>query len=220
MTIRTIALAAIAALSLSACAPLTAEAPLFSPADQIGPPPLLEGTWIFVSEECPMRNARRRGRLPAECRPGELRRLADGAWSFRFHDHVQVLEEVAGPFELRLIIAPAVEQPQPDAYAPLYVIERLWTSPPEENQQPFYTVMVPIGELPAREAFLFGDIYCDGLLRQGPIEGVQPIVDERGELVRCIASSQAAVREAARRYVIENLNDMFQDESRFVFVRP
>jgi hypothetical protein len=221
MTIRAFLIAA-ALLSLGACAPLVAETPLFSPADQIGPAPLQEGTWMFVSEECPMRNARRRGRLPAECRPGELRRLADGAWSFRFQDHVQLSEEVAGPHALRMVIVPVTEQPQPDAYASFYVIERMWTAPVEETPRAGYTVLVPIGELPAREAFLFEEIYCVGLLREGPIDGVAEVVDERGELVRCVASSQAAVREAARRYVLANLNRMLQDDehNRFVFVRP
>lgn len=220
MTIRTFVLSAIAVLSLGACAPLTAEAPLFSPADQVGPPPLVEGVWIFVSEDCHERNARRRGRLPAECRPGELRRLPDGAWSFRFQDHVQLAEDAEGPFVLRLVMAPATAQKRPDAYAPLYVIERMWVTPVEENPRPGYTVLVPIGELPAREAFLFEDVYCATILREGPIEGVEPIFDQHGEMVRCIASSQAAVREGARRQVIENLNSMMQDDERFVFVRP
>lgn len=56
---RHILTALLLAATLGACAELTAEAPLFAPADQIGPAPLSEGIWITLQEGCPDSFARR-----------------------------------------------------------------------------------------------------------------------------------------------------------------
>lgn len=234
------------AATLGACAELTAEAPLFAPSDQIGPPPLTEGIWIVVSEECPDYNARRRsGRFPADCTPFELTRLEDGAWRARLRvDLVYGLsaqeraesEETAGPY--RLIIAPAVERTEADAYTPLYVAETTRA----EASGAGYMVIAPLGEKPATSALIVLSIGCADILRDGPIEGITPHFTERTTespalvdsasaagpndepieteqiLAGCTASTQAAVREAARRAVIENLDEM--SERRFVHVRP
>lgn len=230
------------AATLGACAELTAEAPLFAPADQIGPPPLTEGIWIVVSEECPDYNARRRsGRFPPDCTPLELTRLEDGAWQARLRvDLVYGLsvqeraesEETAGPY--RLIVAPAVERDDADAYAPIYIAETTRADASGVS----YMIIAPLGEKPAASALIVPSIGCADILRDGPIEGVtpeystteRPVVEpgasaaiESGEqrpptLSGCIATTQAAVREAARRAVIENLDEMLG--RRFVYVRP
>jgi hypothetical protein len=45
--------------------------------------------------------------------------------------------------------------------------------------------------------------------------------DDGGDIVGCVASTQAAVREAVRRATIENLSDILGDgQARLVFVRP
>jgi hypothetical protein len=45
--------------------------------------------------------------------------------------------------------------------------------------------------------------------------------DDGGDIVGCVASTQAAVREAVRRATIENLDEMLGDGgARLVFVRP
>jgi hypothetical protein len=61
------------------CAQLTAEHPLFSAADQVGPPPITEGIWLMVGDdECPERNAHHRSNFDRKCVPLEIRRLDDG----------------------------------------------------------------------------------------------------------------------------------------------
>jgi hypothetical protein len=227
----------IAAAALSACASLTAEAPLFSTADQIGPPPLTEGIWIFVNEDCPVRNVRRVGRFPRQCSPIELRRTEDGAWRLTFREDLAINpprsddENMDGPF--RVIIAPATEHPTADAYAPLYVAEIVQ---PEEGRGTGYAVIAPISAMPATEFLAIGQIDCAVILRDGPIEGVTPHYTVRTTELRpdaapaddvaqteevlsgCTASSQSAVREAARRAVIESLDSLY--ETRFVWARP
>ncbi len=213
--------ALIAAAMLTGCAALTANAPLFLPADQVGPAPLAEGVWIQINEHCPERNARRTGRLPRECYPAELRRAADGAWSFSFQEHVR-MESDASPRALRLVIAPATERQPSDAYVSLYLAEYtpLETS---ESQDLHYAVIVPVGTLPAEEFYVVGQIGCSEILRDGPIEGVTETHDEAtGNLTGCVAADQAAVREAARRSVIEQLSELLSADSaiRLLFVRP
>jgi hypothetical protein len=222
-------LAVLLAAALAACAELTAEAPLFTPADQIGPPPLTEGIWITLQEDCPDSFAHRRiGRFPADCTPFELTRLEDGAWQARLRvDLVYGIsaqeraesEETAGPY--RLIIAPAVERADADAYAPIYVAETTRADASGVG----YMVIAPIGAKPATTALIVLSVGCADILRDGPIEGVSEQhrvrIDESGvehrELSGCIASTQGAVREAARRALIENLDEML--ERRFVHVR-
>ncbi len=209
--------ALIAAVALAGCAPLTAEAPLFSPADQIGPAPLTEGVWIQIGEDCPARMARRRGRLPAACAPGELSRLPDGAWQFHVRTQARTVDGAWEPERdemMRLLIAPAIERPNAETYAPLYLAEYVqWA----EQSGPRYFAIAPIGALPATEIYVVA-LDCGDVLRDGPIAGVREVRDEEGKIVSCIAASQAAVREAARRAVIENLGQV--DETRLLFVRP
>lgn len=226
-------LAAACLLFLAAgCAELTAERPLFTVADQTGPPPLMEGIWVTVSEDCAQPNLRQR-RFRAECVPMEIRREADGAWRVAIRvdlisnfDRAQRAEEETDPSNgpYRMILAPAVERQITESYAPLYVGE-LTTPGAEGSGETGYAVVAPRGEMPATEAYIFAMISCPSILRDGPIEGVTPEytprIDDQGvthqELTGCIASSQAAVREAARRTVIEDLDDM--TNRRLVFVR-
>jgi hypothetical protein len=218
-------LALVAAAFLTGCAALTANAPLFTPADQVGPAPLNEGIWIQINEKCTERNAQRRGRLPAECFPAELRRDAEGAWIFSFQDHVRSNPEVDLPEETprswRLIIAPATERQPADSFVPLYLAEYVPVDV-VENNAPHYAIIVPVGTLPAQEMYLVPQIGCTEILRDGPIEGIAATRNDTGTITSCIASEQAAVREAARRATIENLSELLgeQPSGRFLFVRP
>lgn len=79
--------------------------------------------------------------------------------------------------------------------------------------------------MPAEAFYLIASIGCADILRDGTIAGITPEyrtrTDETGqhqELSGCVASTQAAVREAARRAVLENITAM--TERRYVFVRP
>jgi hypothetical protein len=225
-------------LALCGCASLTAEAPLFSPRDPSGPPPLTEGIWIGVTDDCPASNARRqRGRFPAGCTPVEIRRTADGAWTMNFRaDLVANLSErerAETPDGITTTIAPVTALTTPDSYAALYVAEYVMI---EDGQtQPIaYAVLAPLGEMPARQMLIIPQIGCFEILIDGPIEGVNvrytPVEvpseepkqervtsSERRQIESCVATTQAAVREAARRAMIENLDSI--DDGRLVYVR-
>lgn len=217
------------AVALAGCAQLTAEVPLFSPADQIGPPPLSEGVWITIGEDCPERNAHRRGRFPKACAPLEIGRLPDGAWSARYRVDLaygltreeRAEAETEAARTMHFIVVSAVERRDPDAYAPLYVAE---IEPRAPDDKVGYAVIAPLGAMPATSMLVLGGIGCADALRDGPIEGVAEHytdrVDEAGvtqhELSSCVASSQASVREAARRSLIENIATVW--EQRYVYV--
>lgn len=215
------------AAATTACASLTAEAPLFTPAEE--PPPLTEGVWITINDDCHERNLRRQ-RFPIDCGPLDIRREPDGSWHARFRpDLVSGLtrEELAeagnGPRAFRAVLAAAVERSTAEAYAPIYVAE---LTPLEgETRSIGYSVIAPVGALPATEMRFISSIGCIDILLEGQIEGIteeyEETVDADGQssrtLKRCVAATQAAVREAARRAVIENIDELTQQ--RYVFVR-
>lgn len=220
------------AAAISACAELTADAPLFTPADQAGAPPLTEGIWIGLAEDCPQRHARARGRFPMACAPLEIRRAEDGAWRARFRidlvygltaqERADAADDV-GPY--RVVIAPAVEREIPgDSYAPLYLGEM--RNETADTTTVGYVAIAPMGVMPATSFTLTGPINCEVILRDGPIEGINASYTEEatpdGQVTRtigaCTPMTQAAVREAARRAAIEDLGAMAQ--GRFVYVRP
>lgn len=199
----------LATLALTACAPLTAERPLFSPAHT--PDALAEGVWVSNGAGC-VEAARGQARLPEPCIVIDLRRTEDGAWRVSMSapgDDGPKAEELL----FRGVLAPAVERGGEDA--PLYVFERV-----EEEAAPGslrYDAVIPLGEHPAHELYLLPELACDEILRDGPVEGVSEI-GRIGPLRRaCNADTPAAARAAARRVVIENLGAL--ENNRFVFVR-
>jgi hypothetical protein len=101
--------------------------------------------------------------------------------------------------------------------APLYVAEYVAADDPTIQ----YALVVPVGALPTREVRLVPMIECNDVLRDGPVEGVKEERDADGALRACYADSQNAVREAARRALVERLGDVFaEDAVRFVYVGP
>lgn len=226
MPLRICLVVALAAL-LGACAELTAENPLFSPSDQVGPPPLTEGVWLALSDKCSETNLRR-SRYPAECSPTEIRRLPDGVWEARLRSdlvtHFSAAEreqalDLDNP--MRFVIVPATERSTPDAFSPLYVAELVRT---EEVSHIAYAVVAPIGPMPATEMRVIASIGCDRILADGPIEGVTPVYRtvtgeggvEQQELSGCVASTPAAVREAARRALVRGVESLL--DGRYVHV--
>ncbi len=213
---------------LGACASLTSKAPLFSVTDQIGPPPLAEGTWIALGPDCSARNVRR-SRYPKDCSPITIARLPDGAWSARYrvdlatgmNSEERAEAEAQAAYPLRLVIAPAVERRTPEAFSPLYVAEIVPTAPDENIM---YAILAPVGALPATSMYVLAGIGCADILRDGSVEGIEAhyrevTVEEAAlpgaaadetqtaapVLSGCAASTQAAVREAARRTLIEKV---------------
>jgi hypothetical protein len=233
----------VGATLVAGCTQLTAERPLFSPADQIGPPPITAGIWLSVGEdECPERNARRRSGFDRGCAPLEIRRLEDGAWEAHFRADLaprmpaRERAEMAMEEPIRFVVVSAMNRQTPDAYAPLYVAETY------ANETTSYFTLAPIGQMPATRV-LWTPIYCDAALLDGPIEGIavtyRPMVEEesaaaidpgmkqspaphqetsRSEIESCMASTQEAVREAARRAFVEA--GASNERSRLVFIRP
>ncbi len=222
--------AALALASLGACTPLTANAPLFTTADSVGPPPLMEGRWVALDEEkCTRAMALRRGGPAHGCQPFTLRRTEDGAWQFYAEGDDE--HGVHHTMNLRFVMAPATGKATPEAYAPLYVAEYASSSvaedPPETSAAPAdkpppnqvqYAVLAPIGTLPAREVFTIAEIDCDAALREGPIDGVSEPLNADGSSHGCVAANQQAVREAARRVLINNIARV--DSSRMVYIGP
>jgi hypothetical protein len=211
MTLRPACL--LAALLLGACAPLTARAPLFTLTDQASPPPLREGVWMQTDPACTPATAQRGEN---GCTRIEVARGEDGGWLYtmRSTDENGVTEENAW----RFVIASAVETERGEEYAPLYVAEYVAI---EEPEQPFYAVVAPVGIMPAGEVRMVAMIDCDDALREGPIPGVEEVVGDEAAERLCIAASREAVREAARRALIENLPLLLGEErARFVWIAP
>lgn len=206
-----------AALALAACTPLTSEHPLFSHADEVGPSPLSEGLWVGIDENC-TREMAARAPPPESCDQFTLRHTASG-WRLSAQDKDD--NGAVRTLEFPIVVVPAVPTEHADAYAPLYIVEvgqrdadPKSDAPPDQR---IYAVVAPIGVLPAQELFVT-EIDCAAILREGPIDGVSERRGADGALSGCVAANQAAVREAARRTVIENLSGI--DHNRMVLVRP
>lgn len=225
-------LLALSALCFSACAPLVAEAPLFSAEDQIDPSPLVEGVWIQISEECPARHLRTRGRVPAGCAPIELRLLDDGAWQARARFD---LARGEAPSEtpwyreepVAFVLAHVTSMDEPS----LYVAEQ---RPGPEGGRVSYIALIPTLHLePERVAFVLLPLDCHTILHDGPIDGIVPEYREEtaeapaeaeGDapqpvLSACVAQHQEAVRAAARQQALRQLPILVLGAPRYVFAR-
>jgi hypothetical protein len=210
---RTLVIAALGALALAGCSPLTSSHPLFSVADQAGPPPLTEGVWVALNTRC-TREAAAATPLPDDCQPIHISRTPDGAWEAAGHKDGEVER-------LPLILVPAVPRASAEAYAPLYLVELSSKASGANHDAPaqerVYGLVVPIGVLPAREV-MFGQIDCEDVLRQGPLAGLSVAHDGQGNVSGCSADNQTTVLEAAQRATIEQLNSL--NDSRLVYVGP
>jgi hypothetical protein len=198
---------------LGSCAPLTARSPLFSAADAIGPVPLSEGLWIQAGEEC-VPDAR--SEWADDCVSIEVSRGRDGVWLYTSRSTGSDGE--AEQYSWRFVIVSAVETAREGGYAPLYVAEYVSV---DEPGRPLYAVVVPVGPMPAREVRMVGVIDCDDALREGPIPGVEEFHADDDFVRICVAGARAAVREAARRALIENLGVLLgEPRARFVWISP
>lgn len=209
MSLRSLGVLAAFALA-GACAPLTAERPLFGPLDQIGPAPLTEGVWRQAGCDPQSSTA------DDPCVSIEVARAGDGAWLYTM---VSDEPETRGErYAWRFIIASAVETARGEEYAPLYVAEY---ESLDEPGPPLYAVVAPVGAMPAREVRMVAMIDCDDALREGPIPGVEERNAEDAFERLCVAADRGAVREAARRALIENLSLILgEPRARFVWSGP
>ncbi len=207
MTLRVVG-AALAASLLASCAMLSAEAPLFTVADQDPAFVLAEGLWAAKEADCTID--------AAKSAPGDdtcvdwarISRAADGGWVVKFEGD----SESDGP--LRLIVAAAAPRGT-HPRAPLYVAE----SVNQKNGEIGYGALVPRGEAagPVTRLAVAGVSCSVATDDYGAIDGIA-LTREDGKVVKCIASTQAAVREATRRAAIETLATIGDNE--LVFVRP
>ena len=198
--------AALAAVLLSACAMLSAEAPLFTPVDQDPAFALAEGLWVAQESDCKI-NAQRSNPQQKTCLDwARITRANDGAW---------IVSSTGGDDDapLRVVIAAAAPRGS-HLLAPLYVAE----SVNQKDGEIGYGALVPRGDLSAgvRRLAVAG-VGCDVVTDEAPVDGIT-VTKEDGKVVHCTAKTQAAVREATRRAVIASLADL--GDSELVFVRP
>jgi hypothetical protein len=198
---------ALAASALSACAMLTAEAPLFAVADQDPAFAFAEGLWAAKEPDCNVDPARSHPERESCLSWARIARAPDGAWA------VTLVGEKDGP--LRLIVAAAAPRGS-HPRAPLYVAETV----NQKNGEIGYGALVPRGETegPVKRLAVAG-VSCDVTSGDyGEIDAITLTRDKDNKIVKCVATSQGAVREATRRTVIATLATI--GDSELVFVRP
>lgn len=199
------ALVALAAVAVSACTMLTAEAPLFAPSDQDPAFTLAEGLWVARDADCKVNPARSRPTRKSCLEWVRVKRADDGAWL------VSDASDAAADVERILFMAAAPATGR----APLYVAESVNAKTGAIN----YGAVVArsegegsvtrIAATGVECAVAYGD--------WGEISGID-VTREDDKVVRCVARTQGAVREAVRRAVIVALPTIGTNE--LVFVRP
>lgn len=206
--------AVVAMWVLGACTPLTSEHPLFAHANEAGPLPLTQGVWVPLEDHCTRQMAMATP-IAETCDQLTLHHGADG-WRLSGRD-----KDNDRDVEIPFVLVPAVRTETDEAYAPLYVAQfsmcdadRNCDAAADER---IYTAIAPIGTLPATEAYVTS-IDCAAILREGPLDGVAERRNPDGSLSGCSAANPAAVREAARRAIIQELSNI--DRDRMIFVHP
>lgn len=205
-------LALLLTLALAACGTLSAKAPLFATADQIEPAPIQEGVWIRIGEACPAAMLAA-ATYSSDCMPVEIRRTGDGAWLLTPRDDLQ---RDRAPNEersraSRMILAPLAD----DRGQPLFLAE-LRPAQPEADDDMSYAIIAPRDTAPASRFSTLLAIDCDAVVNEGgPIDGLVVTYAQQSDEVKaarvkktpqpkpyissCVALTQEAVREAARR---------------------
>ena len=198
--------AAIAASLLSACAMLSASAPLFAVADQDPAFALAEGLWAAKEADCKVDPRSSKPERDTCLDWARISHAPDGAWI--------VSGLTADEAPLRVVIAAAAPRGS-HAMAPLYVAE----SVNQKTGEIGYGALVPRGDQTgAVKRLTVAGVSCDVATGDhGEIAAIT-VTREDGKVVRCIAATQDAVREATRRAVIDTLATL--GESELVYVRP
>jgi len=200
--------AALAALSLSACTMLSAEAPIFSAADhaaEFAPP---EGLWVIRdSSDCRVNPARSRPERDTCLDWYRVRRAEDGTW------RVTALSN-DDPEEMRVVVMAAAPKRPDEPLASLYVGE----FSNAKNADISYFALVPRGgaERPLSRLGAAG-IECFVVHGEwGEIPGIV-VRREDDKVVGCTATAKDGLREAARRAAVAALPGLPEQE--LVFVR-
>lgn len=203
-------LAALAALA-SACSPLTAEAPLFSPADQDGQFTLAQGWWVGADPDCKVNPARSRPERKTCLEWARIVREADGRWLLSMAPGEG--DDDDGP--LRVVLVPAVVSRV--GPAPLYLAEATNTK----------TGVIMFGGVIARGArgpdntvrrFALAPVTCDVVEATGGVPGVELVRNEEGRVTSCIARTKDGALETTRRAALDALPEIGEND--LVFVRP
>jgi hypothetical protein len=197
-----------AGLALAACSPLTAEAPLFSPADQDAALVIAQGLWVGRDADCKVNPAHSRPERKSCLDWARITREADGRWLLTF-----VPDDEDGP--MRVVLAPASARGS-RTIAPLYIAEGVNT----KTGAIAYAGFVARGERDVDGAvrrFAIAPVTCDIVESAGGVTGVA-MVREDDRIVRCVAASQEAAKEATRLAAIDALPILGENE--LVFVRP
>lgn len=189
---------------LSGCAMLSAEAPLFAPADQDGVFALSQGLWAHRETDCTVDPATSAPEKKDCLDWARITRTSDGAW------RVEFVGEDDPP--MRFLVMPVVKA-EDVRIARLYVAEATSSKDPA----PAYALVVPRGTLdtPVRRLAIQG-IACAPLLRDSAPTDIT-FTREDGRITGCTAKTKDAVRDAARRSVFDALTDLGDEE--LVFVR-
>lgn len=197
--------AALAAGLLSSCAMLSAEKPLFSPADQDPAFALAEGLWVAQEADCKVNPQHSRPERKSCLDWAHIARAPDGTWIVTSPDH-------GDDDPIRVTIAAAAPRGT-HTLAPLYVAEAV----NEKSGEIDYGALVPRGDLSAGvKRLAVTGVGCDVISDDAPIDGIT-VERQDGKIVHCTATTQGAVREATRRAVIAGLPDL--GENVLVFVR-
>lgn len=202
-----------AAVLLSGCAVLTAPAPLFTPGDQDASFRLEEGLWAFRRDDCRADPARSAPARKSCLDWARIRRLDDGGWIAE-----PASPDDAGDAPVRFGVYPATVAAQ-GAVAPVYVAE----GRSEKDPGPSYAAIIPRatgaadrdgGAGAVRRVVLIA-LDCSAITRDGPIPDI--IVETKeGRVSGCVAKTKDAVREAARRAVVQDAPRIGEEELAWV----
>lgn len=191
------------------CALLTAEHPLFSPADQPAEFVLAEGLWAGKESDCAIDPAAS-GPTANDCLEWfRIARAADGAWL------AEELDADGQEGVLRIVFAPLLaERPSRPSVALAEAIE--------PDDELVYLLVVPrdLDDRDERVTRLWLRIIsCQDALALGPTPGLH-IERDGDRLTRCLATTPQAAIAAGRSAALSALPVIGAQEGELVFVRP
>jgi hypothetical protein len=191
---------------LGACAPLTAKAPLFTDADADPAFVVKEGEWVGLDGDCIVTP---KSAADKACPRFKITRQGAG---WRMAEAPGQTDASGDVYDVLLASTGG-----PDANpAALRVGE---VRAPNESEVIYVAVYAPRGRAEGAPyaRLRIVPVMCTEVLDLGPINGVSAVRDANGRISSCEATSKDAVREAARRAALVNLDQ--EQEGVLVFVK-